>query len=251
MRQQRGSPALSINKPTVGLLLLDTVARTLDVARHTVRKEAFVEAAQRLMQTRGYEAMSIQDLLDELGASRGAFYHYFDSKQALLGAVVDRIADQALAVVAPVVDDPQLPAIPKFEGFFGGIAQYKTDRKALMLELIKVWRSDLNAVVRDRLRLALVDRVAPMLARIIKQGIAEEVFSVESPDETARLLMTLMTGFQDGATDLFLARQANQISYEEAERTVLSFVHAFERILGAPAGSIPIVDQRTLREWFG
>jgi AcrR family transcriptional regulator len=227
------------------------VARTLDLEKHTVRKEAFIEAAQRLLQTRGYEAMSIQDLLDDLGASRGAFYHYFDSKQALLGAVVDRIADQALAEVAPAVDDPTLSAIPKFERFFGGIARYKTDRKALMLELIKVWRSDDNAVVRDRLRHTMVERVAPMLARIIQQGVAEEVFSVDSPRETARLLMTLMTGFQDGATDLFLARQANTISYEEAERTLQSFAQAFERILGAQPGSIPIVDQRTLHEWFG
>src|SRR5206468_10642729 len=33
------------------------VARTLDLEKHTVRKEAFVEAAQRLLQTKGYEAM--------------------------------------------------------------------------------------------------------------------------------------------------------------------------------------------------
>lgn len=227
------------------------MARTLDVERHTVRKEAFVEAAQRLMQTGGYEAMSIQDLLDELGASRGAFYHYFDSKQALLGAVVDRIADQALAMVSPAVGDPDLPAIPKLERFFGGIAQYKTDRKALMLEFIKVWKSDDMAVVRDRLRPIMVEKIGPMLARIVKQGVAEGVFKVDSPDETARILMTLMLGFQDVATDLFLARQANTISYAEAGRTFMSFRRAFERILGADAGSISIVDRQTLDEWFG
>ena len=227
------------------------MARTLDLEKHTVRKEAFVEAALRLLQTKGYEATSIQDLLNELGASRGAFYHYFDSKQALLEAVVDRIADQALAPLASVVDDPELAAIPKLERFFGGIAQYKTDRKALMLELIKVWKSDDMAVVRDRLRRTLGERVAPILARIIEQGIAEDVFSVDSPMETAAILVTLITGFQDGATELFLARQANRISYAEAERTLLTFARAFERILGAQPGAISIVDQRTLHEWFG
>ena len=65
------------------------MARILNLAVHTVRREAFVEAAQRLMQSRGYQQMSIQDVLDELQASRGAFYHYFDSKQALLEAVID------------------------------------------------------------------------------------------------------------------------------------------------------------------
>src|SRR5438309_1702433 len=165
--------------------MMAPVARTLNVAVHTVRREAFVEAAQRLIEARGYEQMSIQDLLDELEASRGAFYHYFDSKQALLAAIVDRIADQALASVAPVVDDPGLTAILKLERFFGGIAQFKSDRKALMLEFIKVWSSDDNALVRVKLRGTVIGRVAPVLAKIVEQGVREEVFSVESPAETA------------------------------------------------------------------
>jgi len=227
------------------------VPRTLNPAAHSVKRDAFVDAAMRLMQTKGFEQMSIQDLLDELEASRGAFYHYFDSKQALLAAIVDRIADQALASVAPVLDDPDLSAILKLERFFGGIAQFKSDRKALMLEFIKVWFSDDNALVRVKLRGTIIGRVAPILARIVEQGVREEVFSVESPAETATILMTLLLGFQDGATELFLARQANTITYEEAERTFHGFARAFERILGAPARSIHVVDDSTLREWFG
>src|SRR5579859_5252915 len=97
--------------------------RTLNLAEHTVRKEAFVDAATRLMQTKGYERTSIQDILEELGASRGAFYHYFDSKQALLEAVIDRMVEAAMAAVAPVVDDPGLSATPKLERVFGGIGR--------------------------------------------------------------------------------------------------------------------------------
>jgi AcrR family transcriptional regulator len=227
------------------------MARTLNPAVHLVRREAFVDAGLRLTQAKGYEQMSIQDVLDAVDASRGAFYHYFDSKQALLEAMVDRIADGALAAVAPVVDDPDLAAITKLERFFGGIAQFKTDRKALMVAFIKVWRSDDNAVMREKVRQTLVDRIAAILARIIEQGIAEGVFATESPGETAAILMMLTTGFQDTATDLFLARQANTISFAEAERAITSFTHAFERVLGARRGSIKVVDQKTLDEWFG
>ncbi len=147
------------------------VARTLNPAAHVVKRDAFIECALRLMQAKGYQQMSIQDVLDELGASRGAFYHYFDSKQELLGAMVDRIADQALAAVAPVVDDAALTATAKLEHFFEGIAQYKTDRKVLMLEFIKIWKSDDNLIVREKVRDTVVARIAPILARIIRQGI--------------------------------------------------------------------------------
>src|SRR5512140_408512 len=78
-----------------------TVARTLDPAAHALRRDEFIDAAQRLIQSRGYEQMSVQDVLDELGASKGAFYHYFDSKEGLLTAVVDQMIDGAMAVVEP------------------------------------------------------------------------------------------------------------------------------------------------------
>src|SRR5229473_7814904 len=125
------------------------MARTVNEAVRTVRREAFIEAAQRLMQSKGYEQMSIQDLLDELNASRGAFYHYFDSKQELLEAVIERMVDAGLASITPVLDNPRLSATDKLLGVFNGIGRWKTERKALVLALLKVWISDDNAIVRE------------------------------------------------------------------------------------------------------
>src|SRR5437867_543136 len=109
------------------------MARTLDPAAHALRREAFVDAAQRLIQSKGYDQMSLQDVLDELDASKGAFYHYFDSRVALLEAVVERMVDAATEALLPMVADPDLPALQKLEGFFSGIAHWKTDRKELMV----------------------------------------------------------------------------------------------------------------------
>ena len=108
------------------------MARTLNAAAHAVRREAFLDAALTLIQVKGYEEMSIQDVLDELDASRGAFYHYFDSKASLLGAVLERMADTVLENLAPVVADPSMTAIEKFEAIFGGIARWKGDRPELV-----------------------------------------------------------------------------------------------------------------------
>ena len=80
--------------------------RTVNVQDYEVRRDV----AQRLIQTKRYEQMSIQDVLDELETSRGALYHYFDSEQALLDGVVDRFADGAMSAVAPILADPHLPA---------------------------------------------------------------------------------------------------------------------------------------------
>ncbi len=229
----------------------DRVARTVNEAVRTVRRAAFVEAVQRLMQTRGYEQMSVQDLPDELDASRGAFYHYFDSKQELLEAVIERMVDAGLASIGHVLDDPNLSAAAKLLGVFTGIGRWKTERKALVLALLKVWISDDNAIVREKFRHRLAGRMVPVLARIVKQGIEEQAFTAKSPVETAQIMVMLLLGFQDTATDLFIARQADAIEFEAVERALAGFSEAFERILGAAPGSIGLVDQSILREWYG
>jgi len=225
--------------------------RTVNATLHTVRRDAFLDVAQRLVETKGYEAMSIQDVLDALEVSKGAFYHYFDSKQALLEAVVERFADGAIARMAPILGDPNLSALEKLERVFAGIAVWKAERKDLVLAIIEVWSSDSNAIVREKLRRMTVRLMTPRFSAVIKQGIDEGVFNVASPDETATVLLSVMLGFQEQATHLFIARQANTIPFEVVERTVAGYTAAYERILGIPKGSLTLTDRATLHFWFG
>ena len=227
------------------------MARTVNATRHMVRRDAFLDVAQRLVQTKGYEAMSIQDVLDELEASKGAFYHYFDSKQALLEAVVERFADGAMASLAPVVNDPELPALRKLERVFAGIATLKAEQKELMLAIIEVWNSDGNAIVREKVRRLSERIMIPLFSAVVKQGLDEGTLHVDSPEDTAKVLVALMLGFQLQATDLFIARQAGTITFEVVQRAVAANTAAFERILGIPKGSLTLTDERTLRFWFG
>ena len=227
------------------------MARTVNVEARAIRREAFVDAGLRLIQTKGYEQMSVQDVLDELDVSRGAFYHYFDSKRALLEAVVDHVVAAALAAVAPIAADPQLSAVARLEGIFTGIAGWKAERRELMLALIRVWYSDDNVLTRDKLRLHLVGSLVPMLAAIIRQGTEQGMMSAGSPEGAARAIVSLLLGAQDMAIELFVARQEGTISVETVVSTMAGYTEAMERILGIHPGSLTLLDDRTLRLWYG
>jgi AcrR family transcriptional regulator len=227
------------------------MARTVNATLRTVRRDAFLDVAQRLVQTKGYEAMSIQDVLDELEASKGAFYHYFDSKRALLEAVVERFADGAMASLAPVLDDSRLPALTKLERVFAGIANLKAEQKDLMLAIIEVWNSDGNAIVREKVRRLSERIMIPLFSAVVQQGLDEGTVHVDSPDQTAAVLVSLMLGFQQKATDLFIARQSGAIPFEAVQQSVAAYTEAFDRILGIQKGSLTLTDDKTLRFWFG
>ena len=48
------------------------------------RYAEFLDVAQQLFFSQGYERTTVQEIIDTVGVAKGTFYHYFDSKQAIL-----------------------------------------------------------------------------------------------------------------------------------------------------------------------
>ncbi len=224
--------------------------RTIDRAAHAVKRDAFLDVAERLIRMKGYEQMTVQDVLDELDTSKGAFYHYFGSKEELLAAVVARMTDTALAFLEPITTTPALPALNKLQAFFSMAVRWKTERSELLLGLMRSWYSADNDVVRLRAARDAYARITPMLAGIIQQGKAEGSFTAGPPDLVAAILMALFTGSTDAIGRLALDCLDGRASIDEFERYLAAYGEAIERILGLPAGSFVLVDGPTLRIWF-
>ena len=52
--------------------------------------EQILSISYRLFLEKGYEQTTIQDIINELGMSKGAIYHHFKSKEEILHAIGDR-----------------------------------------------------------------------------------------------------------------------------------------------------------------
>src|SRR5258708_27298884 len=94
------------------------MVRTVNETAYEARRNAILDAAQRAVETKGYEQMALADLLGELQISSGAFYHYFDSKPALLFALVERMGERIERFVLPIIHDRELGALDKLQRFF-------------------------------------------------------------------------------------------------------------------------------------
>lgn len=226
------------------------MARTIDREAHASRRDQFVDAAQTLMTTKGYEQVSIQDVLAETGASKGAFYHYFGSKADLLEAIVDRMTASVLSDAEPLLEDTSISAPQKLHRLFGQISSWKTQRKEMLLALLETWYSDENIVVREKFRRHVSERMTPVLRRIIEQGNAEGTFHASDPATSSQVFVALLLGMNELAGHLFLASQAGRTSLAEVEATFAGYSDALERILGISPGSLELVDASVVREWF-
>ena len=217
----------------------------------SVRRNEILDVAQRYVYTKGYQQMTVQDILDELHISKGAFYHYFDSKGALLEALIERMVEEALELVNPIVNDPDMPALVKLQRYFTTVGSWKTAQKTFLLALLRVWYTDDNAIVRQKVTTAGVKQIAPMLNAIIYQGIQEGVFTSTHPDLVGDVVLSSMQGLSNAMAELLLSDQPRYDTLQGMKSIIAAYTDALERILGAPAGSLEIVDAETIQEWVG
>jgi AcrR family transcriptional regulator len=205
--------------------------------------------------TIGYEQMSIQDILLRMGISKGAFYHYFDSKPALLEALIKRTGQQAEELLLPILENPDLPTLEKLEYFFNSINRWKSMQKTYMLEILKVWYADENAIVRQKLMTYSTQLITGLLNRLVRQGIDEGVFHTEYPEMAGMIFFSLMTQMSD-AVGLILLEATTfrsidpSTALQKMQEVTDAYTDSIERVLGTPTGSIHLIDQNMLAVWL-
>ena len=57
-------------------------------------KQKVIAAAKNLFSTHGYNGTTIDDIITSAGVTKGAFYHYFKSKQAICTEIIDSIQSE-------------------------------------------------------------------------------------------------------------------------------------------------------------
>lgn len=77
------------------------------------KEKAIIEAAIKLYATKGFASTSIQEIVTESGISKGAFYLYFKSKDALLIAILEYYFEY-IEKKLNAYEDKNLPAREKF-----------------------------------------------------------------------------------------------------------------------------------------
>ena len=65
------------------------------------RRGELIACAQKLFYSKGYESTSVRDIVDEAGVAKGTFYYYFESKQAVLEAMIDELVAYSVALMRP------------------------------------------------------------------------------------------------------------------------------------------------------
>jgi AcrR family transcriptional regulator len=216
------------------------VARQVKPEEYAARRREILHAALELIDRKGYERMTIEDVLAKTGMSKGALYHYFRSKYALLEGVVEAFGEAGMRALQAVVDDPSLGAIEKLHAYFRTEHAWKAENVTVVSTLMRLRHDENNALLRQKLTRQSMRTTAPMLEAIIRQGCDEGVFDTDYPHEAAMIITGIAIHLADAFADAIEADGAvgSDVSGPHIQGVLAAYFQAFERILRAPPDSL-------------
>src|SRR5579864_2290752 len=108
-------------KPTAGRLqaTMATIPQSYRriVKKPDQRRNELLDCAQELFLARGYDNTTINDVIARAGVSKGALYHYFTSKEAMLEALAERFAARSIEALGDIFEDRSPDALSRLNAF--------------------------------------------------------------------------------------------------------------------------------------
>jgi AcrR family transcriptional regulator len=130
-----------------------------------------LNAASGLFAKQGYMRSSIAELADACGLSRGALYHYFTSKEAILFAILDAHVRVMIADVEAAVTGAST-TLEQFRAAIRAIvalnAHSPNEQRVILNDLSFLSEDEQSTIIA--LERQLVDMVADLLIRLDREG---------------------------------------------------------------------------------
>lgn len=127
--------------------------------------------AAALFSAQGYMRSSIADLADACKLSRGALYHYFESKEAILFAILDAHVRAMIQHVETAVSGGG-PTLQQFRNVIRAIVEVNAkspDEQRVLIHDLSFLNEDEQQAIKN-LERQLVDIVTDLLVRLDAEG---------------------------------------------------------------------------------
>ncbi len=206
-----------------------------------VRKREFIETAIRVFNKKGYEKASVNDILKDMNITKGAFYYYFKTKEALLGEVVNELIHELELIIKEITQRKDLSAVAKLEKIFKHMNQYRKNSISSYTHMYELQEREENAFISRKLMDKTLTLNVNYIQNIISQGTEEGDFKTSNTLETAELYIRLATLCKKKVMHIIADKSYkdnHEVMHKTVENILIFYSEILERILGAEEGTL-------------
>lgn len=200
------------------------------------KRELILDAMQELMSTSSLQTISVSDIAEKAGIGKGSVYYYFNSKNDIIEAVIERSYSRVLDEGQALVDSQDMGAFEKMEIIYQACLDSSLELKRQ--EALNTFNErQQSALIHQKFVGIIITRLEPILTDIIRQGIEEGKIRCEFPEETARIILTILT--------VTLDNSLAPISQEKIAKVLTGFAWMLEESQDIPENTLRFLLEKT------
>lgn len=159
-------------------------------------REKIIQSAGQLFLETGYDATSVQDICSHAGVSKGAFYHYFETKQALFMTLMDYWSSSVMQDGGSEVFQTDLSIKEQLIRMPFQFAQaFEAVPKGFLI-LVDFWRQAMGDPQMWRMAVAPYRYFTDFFVRVVEKGKQDGSIRTDVESEIlARLLVAVAMGY--------------------------------------------------------
>jgi AcrR family transcriptional regulator len=125
-------------------------------------RDRILACAVDLFALHGFDAMTMRQLGDAAGLDNSSLYRHFPSKAALVDAVLDHVAADVFAAIAPLADPATPLTLKRLEDICGAAGLYLFDHPAAARLIVHWIMSMGEASVGLKIAVPMTDKTRPV-----------------------------------------------------------------------------------------
>jgi len=186
------------------------------------RRAEIIEATFFCIALKGYSRITMQDIADSAGVSKGVIHYYFRNKEELFLSVFEKLAGDLDVHIAGKVERAKTPT-EKIRAIIGAVFEKIQENKKFQVVLLDFWAHSTKNPTLKAANAGQLARYRHLAKKIIASGIEEGHFRKCNSARVAAALIGLIEGltvqwiFDEKAFDLSEAQRTT-------EETVLRFL---------------------------
>lgn len=185
------------------------------------RKELLLQTAYELFLSKGYDTVSVDEIIKAAGIAKGTYYYYFKSKEETLEEVIDMmIAKEEFK--ARMVLEMDIPVPQKIVGI---ISSFRPDENEQ--NIVEILNRKENLIMHEKINEKIVASALPLLTKAAEEGVAQGIINCDYLEERIRILLILSNRlFDEGMNSI---------------ETINVYIDIVEKMLGTEKGTMEFI----------
>lgn len=192
------------------------------------RKQELLRIAYELFLSKGYESVSVDEIIAKAGIAKGTYYYYFKSKEETLEEVIDMMIAGEEAKAKAILEMP----IPVPQKIVGIISSFRPDQPEQ--GIVTTLNQKENLLMHERVNAKVIEKAVPLLSRAAMEGIEQGIINCDYVEERVRILLILSNQiFDEGIADM---------------STLVVYIDIVEKLLGAKKGTMDFIKELIMNQ---